>query len=139
MRFFEIKNPFNSLSQDVLKNKMCFQLDRYCMEKGEAVAVFHMNDPDDLMVDYMSDDGLMYLNAPTMKLIAQLLVNADVSERLRTYLDTIRDDLENRARLPIPIITCFRTPLPEVMKPIEMDSTSLSSVISDVFQKAIYE
>ncbi len=139
MRFFEIKNPFNSLSQEILRDKLCFQLDRYCMEKGEPVAVFHLNDPDDVMISYMNHDGLMYLNARTMKLIAQLLVNANVSERLRTYLDNVRDDLESRARLPIPIIACFRTPLPEIMKPIEMDSASLSSVISDVFKKAMYQ
>ena len=139
LRFFEIKKPFNAFSKDVLKNKLCFQLDRYCMEKGEAVAVFHLNDPDEVMTSYVNDDGLMYLNASTMKLISQLLKNAGISESLCNYLDNVRDDLENRVRLPIPIITCFRSPSSENMEPIKMDSASLSSVISDVFKKAIYE
>ena len=135
MRVFKIKNPFNTLSQQVLKDTLCLHLDRYCMHESEPVAVFHLNDPEGVMAGYTNDDGLVYLNVGTMKLISELAKNSDSSEALSSYLSQVRRDLENRAKLPMPFITCFRSPLPKLMPPIKIMSGRTNSVISDIFKQ----
>ena len=121
MLFSKIKKPFNDLSVQIRKETLCFQLNRYCTHKGSPVAVFHLNDPGSIMQDYVHDDGMIYLSPAIMKLISQLLKNAKVSENLQTYLEGVRVDLEERGKLPIPIISCFRTPPPELQLALKRD------------------
>lgn len=119
MRIFKIKNPFNTLSQNVLEDTLCFQLDRYCTDGGGVVAAFHVNDPNNFMEGYLKkSDGLTYLNAATMQRITESLKESNLSEKLQIYLDRIRIDMEGRAKISLPLMTCFRSPPSDLMPPM---------------------
>ena len=104
---------------------------------GHLVAAFFLNGPKGTMEEYTHQDGLVYLDATTMKLIAQLLQNSDVSNTLYEYLDTIRIDMEKRGRLPVPILACALPPARELKLVVAVGSTSEGVKIGQIFHQAM--